>query len=510
MPGRMDFTFGFSKQTDTPPKGDVEVFNILIMGNFSGRQEGSRIGSISSVDMDNFEHTINLLLPTVKLKLANSDLAEITIDIASLDDFHPDWLFRKLPIFKALRETRRRLADPNTFTEAAAEFNLGEDNNNRQTATNNTPTEQPTNTTSNGDTGQSMFADLIGGKSVSDSTDKRISTSVDNFIHNIVADHIKPGIAAEQKVLLDAIDASISETMRMILHTPAFQQLESSWRGLDKFISRVSLGDEIKLYILDVDKHSLSQHVEQFKDKLSESTLYQRIIGEHSQTLGGLDWSLITGDYQFDASTQDVQLLAAMGTIAQQAGCSFIAGASTNIVGCASLFDTPDSNQWQTTDSATLEQWSALRASPVANAIGLVATDVIIRLPYGEDTNEIDRFKFEEIADPCDEKAMQSWLLWVNGAIMSAIMVGQSVEQYGPQKQLGIVLDVENLPAYTYKCFGPTKLHPCAQILMTDATAARLTQEGLMSFRSYKDQNKIRLTRWQSIASPAKALLGPW
>jgi len=509
MPGRMDFTFGFSNQTEAPPKEAVDVFNILIIGNFSGRQEGSRIGSISSVDMDNFEHTINLLLPTVKLKLANSDLAEITIDIASLDDFHPDWLFRKLTIFKALRETRRRLADPKTFADAAAEFNLG-DTSNRQTSTDQLPIEKPTKTTSNSDTGQSMFADLIGGKPVSDSTDKRISSSVENFIHDIVADHIKPGIAAEQKVLLEAIDASISDTMRMILHTPAFQLLESSWRGLDKFISRVSLGDDIKLFILDIDKHSLSEHVEQFKDTLSESTLYQRIVGEHSQTLGGHNWSLIAGDYHFDASAEDIQLLAAMGTIAKLAGCSFIAGANTNIVGCTSLFETPDSNQWQNTDSATQERWSALRASPAANAIGLVATDVIIRLPYGEDTNEIDHFKFEEITDTCDEKAMQSKLLWVNGAIMSAIMIGQSVEQYGPQKQIGIVLDVDNLPAYTYKCFGPTKLHPCAQILMTDATAARLLQEGMMSFRSYKDQNKIRLTRWQSIASPEKGLLGPW
>ena len=509
MPGRMEFTFGFNKQTDTPPKGATEVFNLLIIGNFSGRQKSSRIGSISAIDMDNFEHTINLLLPSVKLKLPGSEHSEITIDIASLDDFHPDSLFRKLAIFKALRETRGRLADPNTFAQAAAEFNLDKNTNN-QTVTEETTANKPTNKTGSIDTGESMFADLIGGKPVSASTDSRASTSVQNFIRDIVADHIKPGIAAEQKVLLDAIDESISDTMRMILHTPAFQRLEATWRGLDKFISRVSVGDDIKLYILDIDKHSLSQHVEQFKDNLSESTLYQRIIGEHSQTLGGHNWSLIAGDYHFDTSAQDVQLLAAMGTIAKHGGCSFIAAANTDIVGCASLFETPDSNQWQSPDAAKQELWSALRASQVADAIGLVATDVIIRLPYGENTSEIDSFKFEEIVDTCDEKAMQSHLLWVNGAIMSTIMIGQSVEQYGPQEQIGIMLDVDNLPAYTSKCYGPAQLYPCAQILMTEATAARLMQEGMMSFRSYKDQNKIRLTRLQSIASPAKALLGPW
>ena len=506
MPGRLEFTFGFNKQMQAPPTGASEVFNLLIIGNFSGRQESTRIGSISSVDMDNFEHTINLLLPTVKLELPNSDHPEINIDIASLDDFHPDRLFRKLSIFKALRETRRRLADPNSFAEAAAEFNLGKNTHNPAS----TETDTDTDISANNNTGESLFADLIGGKPVSAATDDRISSSVQSFIHDIVAEHIQPGIEAEQKVILDAIDESISETMRLILHTPAFQQLEATWRGLDKFISRVSVGDDIKLHILDIDKHSLSQHVEQFKANLAESTLYQRIIGEHSDTLGGQNWSLIVGDYHFDASAQDIQLLAAMGTIAKHGACSFVAGADTKLVGCASLFDTPESNQWQTPDTQAQELWSALRANPVANAIGLVATDVIMRLPYGENTSEIDSFKFEEIVDTCDEKAMQSNLLWVNGSIMCAIMIGQSVEQYGPQEEIGIILDVDNLPAYTYKCYGPTKLYPCAQILMTEATAARLMQEGLMSFRSYKEHNKIRLTRLQSIASPVKALLGPW
>ncbi len=504
MPGRMEFTFGFNKQIETPPKRASDVFNFLIIGNFSGRQESARIGSISSIDMDNFEHTINLLLPSVKLKLATSEHSEINIDIASLDDFHPDHLFRKLAIFKELKQTRSRLADPKTFAEAAAAFNL-EPSSEQQT-----PGENTTNTPDASSTGESMFADLIGGKTVSTPTDTRARSNVQNFIRDIVAEHIKPGIAAEQRIFLEAIDASISDTMRLILHSPAFQQLEASWRGLDKFISRVSVGENIKLHILDIDKHSLSQHVEQFKNNLIESTLYQRIIGDHSETLGGHNWSLIVGDYHFDASEQDLQLLAAMGTIAKHGGCSFIAGADTRIVGCTSLFELPDSNQWQMQNAQTQERWSALKANQVANAIGLVTTDVIIRLPYGENTNDIDSFKFEEIIDPCAEKTMQSNLLWVNGAVMCAIMIAHSVEQYGPQEQIGIILDVDNLPAYTYKCYGPTKLHPCAQILMTEATAARFMQEGLMSFRSYKDQNKIRLSRLQSIASPEKALLGPW
>ena len=49
------------------------------------------------------------------------DVVADEIEIGELDDFHPDSLYRKLGIFKALGDLRKRLNNTATFPKAAAE-----------------------------------------------------------------------------------------------------------------------------------------------------------------------------------------------------------------------------------------------------------------------------------------------------------------------------------------------------------------------------------------------------
>ena len=48
----------------------------------------------------------------------------IEITFSELDDFHPDRLYRDLPLFQGLRELRSRLLKPDTFEAAARELRL--------------------------------------------------------------------------------------------------------------------------------------------------------------------------------------------------------------------------------------------------------------------------------------------------------------------------------------------------------------------------------------------------
>ncbi len=51
---------------------------------------------------------------------------------------------------------------------------------------------------------------------------------------------------------------------------------------------------------------------------------------------------------------------------------------------------------------------------------------------------------------------------------------------------------------------------PCAEIWLTEEAAERLLEAGLMPLLSYKNQDRIRLARFQSIAAPLKPLQGRW
>src|SRR5438105_3156920 len=93
-------------------------FRILILGDFSGREAAGaarRPWKPLRIDRDNFEQAPAKLGVELRVPADGAGGPQLTIRIAELDDFHPDRLFRRVEVFRALRELRGRLADPKTF-----------------------------------------------------------------------------------------------------------------------------------------------------------------------------------------------------------------------------------------------------------------------------------------------------------------------------------------------------------------------------------------------------------
>ena len=130
MSGKITFEFGFTRPQ---PQGEVlrsdqTPARILVLGNFSGRRHGeTAAGAISKrtlheLDIDTFDSVLARLAPRIHLAALGDSGVNLDIEIGELDDFHPDALYRKLSLFRSLREMRQRLLDPATFAEAAAEL----------------------------------------------------------------------------------------------------------------------------------------------------------------------------------------------------------------------------------------------------------------------------------------------------------------------------------------------------------------------------------------------------
>lgn len=86
---------------------DETPFRILVLGDFSGRtnrQIVERLGSRRpmAVDCDNLETLLARLRPELKLPLGEAGTQTVTF--SALDDFHPDTLFARLPLFAKLQE----------------------------------------------------------------------------------------------------------------------------------------------------------------------------------------------------------------------------------------------------------------------------------------------------------------------------------------------------------------------------------------------------------------------
>jgi type VI secretion system protein ImpC len=66
------------------------------------------------------------------------------------------------------------------------------------------------------------------------------------------------------------------------------------------------------------------------------------------------------------------------------------------------------------------------------------------------------------------------------------------------------------LPLHIYTHEGESQIKPCGEVLLTERAADIIIEKGLMPLLTLKDQDVIRLARFQSIAEPLKPLAGRW
>ena len=325
------------------------------------------------------------------------------------------------------------------------------------------------------------------------------------MIKQIVGPHVVASADPSQASLIAAVGAAITTQMRAVLHHRDFQCLESAWRSLDFLVRNVETDEQLQLYMLDISKDELVDDLNA-SDQLGSTGLYHLLVEETVHTPGAELWAVIAGDYTFDATAQDAQVLGRAAKIAHQAGAPFLGGASPRLLGCDSLATTPDCAQWdQPMGDDAAAAWQALRQLPESSYVGLLAPRFLIRLPYGSAADEIDRFEFEELAaHGFDPVASHPSFLWANPAFIAALLLAQSFNMRGWDMSPGAGGTIDGLPAHTFKRHGETEMTPCAEIWLTDRCADAVLSKGVMPLMSIKSRDAVRLTRFQSLAQPPK------
>jgi type VI secretion system protein ImpC len=520
MPQRLQFDFTFSKdQEDVSARQRTNgAMRILIMGDFSGRnnrglhESGDKLASrsIVPVDFDNFNDTMARLAPQLCLPIGETAEPGMSIQFAQLDDFHPDVLYRNLELFRALRELRTRLMDPASFPQAAAE--LRHDAQSPQQIADSSGQAAGDTEPALEEDEASMLERLLGGQR-SETSDRPSSTNqtqsqhlMQQFIQGIVGPYIVPGADPSQPHYVAAVDEAISEQMRAVLHHTDFQALEALWRSVHNLVTGLELDQDLMLYLLDTTVDELTEDIKATQGQLEESGLYHRLVENGTGTLGGESWSMLVGDYTFTTDVESLSLLAALGAIGSQAGAPFLATAGAGMLGCSSVIETPDPREWKNKDPDAEQAWQALRQSSAARWIGLAHPRLLLRLPYGKDSDALDYFEFEELGQPAEHESY----LWGNPAFACAMLIAKAYQANGWSMELGDILDLEDLPAHTFKHDDESKMMACAEEYLTERAAEAMLDHGLMPLISYRNRNAVRLMRFQSIAEPLKMLSGPW
>jgi type VI secretion system protein ImpC len=486
-------------------------FRIGIFGDFSGRTNWGIIDPALDnrrpllVDRDNLDEVLAKLKVEIKLPILGKESAPVTIGFSELDDFHPDSLFERLEVFEALRETRKGIKDPVTFATLAKELKRADKPSESGTPPKNV--EKPIESISGQTTGNLLDQVLEETQEKAPETELSRGTSEwDNFLNQIVKPHLVPDIEPQQAEMLNAVDAATSELMQRILHHADFQTIESAWRGIHFFVSRLETDEQLKLYLLDISKAELAADLGA-TENLRSTGIYKLLVEQTVETFGGEPWAVLAGNYTFDNSREDAELLGRIAKIAKAAGAPFITAANDKVLGCESLAETPNPDDWQgPTDTKDSQAWEILRKLPDAAYLGFALPRFMLRLPYGADTDPIEQFDFEEMpAVPNHDD-----YLWGNPCFACVYLLGQAFTHHGWNLRPGVIQDIEGLPLYIYQKEGESRVKPCAEVVLTERAAETILDKGLMPLLSFRNQDIIRLARFQSIADPLTSLAGRW
>ena len=198
--------------------------------------------------------------------------------------------------------------------------------------------------------------------------------------------------------LIAGIDEQLSQQVNQIIHHEEFQKLESAWRGLSYLVNNTETDEMLKIRFMSISKQELGRTLKRYKGVgWDQSPIFKKIYEQEYGQFGGEPFGCIVGDYYFDHSPQDVELLGEMARIGSAAHCPFITGTAPGVMQMESWQELANPRDltkiFQNTEYAA---WRSLRESEDARYLGLVMPRFLSRLPYGIRTNPVDSFDFEE------------------------------------------------------------------------------------------------------------------
>ena len=487
----------FTLESDKGGVIDEPPFHLLVMGDWSGDGEKRPLSERSpiEIDRDNFDEVMAKFGVRLDLEAKNGSIG---LEFRQLDDLHPDEIFRQVPLFDELRDLRQQLKNEDTFYAAARKVREW---NGADTGPSPEPAAPATSVAPAGSLLDAILTQPTGGAPAPRGSD-------DSELNLLISDIIRPHLVLvdedEQKGMLNAVDTATSSLMRTIIHTKRFRELEAAWRGLFLLVRRIETDSDLKIFILDVSKDELAADLKSSSD-LRDTTMYEFLVTKAEED--DEPWSVLLGNYNFSPTLDDVAALIRIGTLAARANASFVSHMRPEVLGIHSLAEQSDPREWRmTADSDAGRLWATLRGIPEAEYIGMTMPRFLSRLPYGRDTEPLESFAFEEFEGPPPIDGY----CWANGSFLAGALLAQTFSQHGWDMSRTFKQDLEDLPVHVFEDKGETVNRPAGEVLLTQNACELLMEYGLMPLISYKNTDRLKLGRFQSISDPVTALRGRW
>jgi type VI secretion system protein ImpC len=306
------------------------------------------------------------------------------------------------------------------------------------------------------------------------------------------------------EAMIAELDKKLTSQVNAILHHADFQQLEGAWRGLHYLVNNTESDEMLKIRVLNISKNDAAKTLKRFKGTAwDQSPIFKKVYTEEYDQFGGHPFGCLVGDYYFDQSPPDVEMLGEMSKVAAASHAPFIAAANPSLMQMGSwqeLANPRDLTKVFTTPEYA--GWRSLRESEDARYIGLAMPRFLSRLPYGAKTNPVEAFNFEEETGGGDHNKYT----WANSAYAMAVNINRSHKLYGWGSAIRGVESggaVEGLPSHTFPSDdGGVDMKCPTEIAISDRREAELAKNGFMPLVHRKNSDFAAFIGAQSLQKP--------
>jgi type VI secretion system protein ImpC len=306
--------------------------------------------------------------------------------------------------------------------------------------------------------------------------------------------------------MIAAIDKKLSDQINQILHHEDLQKLEGAWRGLHYLVNNTETDDLLKIRVMNISKADLGRTLKRFKGtNWDQSPIFKKIYEEEYGQFGGEPYGCLVGDYHFDQTAPDVELLGEISKVAAAAHAPFITGVSPTLMQMESWQELANPRDLTKIFAAPeYAAWRSLRQSEDARYLGLAMPRFLSRMPYGARTNPVEDFNFEEDTGAADHGKYT----WANAAYAMATNINRSFKQYGWCSRIrGIESGgaVEGLPTHNFPTDdGGVDIKCPTEIAIGDRREGELAKAGLMPLIYRKNSDFAAFIGAQSLQQPAE------
>jgi len=324
------------------------------------------------------------------------------------------------------------------------------------------------------------------------------------FAEQVVDHDMKVGsdTVASLNTRIAQIDQLISDQVNEILHTPQFQKLESSWRGLHYFVHNSETGSQLKIRVLNATMKELGADMEKAPE-FDQSALFKKVYEEEYGTYGGNPYGLLVGDYEFGRHPQDIGTLEKISHVAAAAHAPFVSAASPSLFDWDSFSELSNPRDLSKGfETAELTKWRSFRESEDSRYVALTMPHILLRLPYGPDTVPVEGVDIVENVNGNDN----SKFLWGNSAYALAQRITNAFSLYSWCAAIRGALGgglVEGLPAYTFKSEAGDSVLKCpTEITITDRREKELNDLGFVALLHCKGTDYAAFFGGQTVNKP--------